>query len=146
VSGDAAVALADCEAIIEDAAELQWRQVHPNFVDEGVVSREAFRGTSDAPEEVSTIRESVATAEAAHHHYIGAQRRTSAGTWAVTIAEVETAGCRTVDDSACDLVDTPGHSYIDLRGRSRADKKVARASLATAATIRGRQFPPSPYP
>lgn len=135
--------LDDCEALVEAADELQWRQVHPNWVDGDLVSSQAFKGTSRAPDEVSTARAAKVTAADAFHHYTTELHLASAGTWAVTIAEVTSTACRTIEDGECDDVPTPGHSYIDMRELSKQQRKAARTELARLATIRRRQHPPA---
>jgi hypothetical protein len=133
--------LVDCELEIESSGELQWRQVHPRFVDVDVVSEQAFVGTSDDRERVSTARASKTTAANAHAYFVTVLGRSSAGTWAVSVAEIAGSLCRAVDDEACHDVETPAHSYIDLRGLSKPERRQARAELATAANARGRQHP-----
>lgn len=130
-----------CQLIVEDGDESQWRQIHPRFVDGDVISREAFVGTPGASDEVSTARASVTTSEAAYRHHREELGLESCGTWAVTVTEVGEAGCRVIDDAACEGVDTPGHSFLDMRGLSRAARRTARTELATRATTRGRMHP-----
>jgi hypothetical protein len=125
---------------LEDRDEDQWRQVHPRFVDGDVVSREAFAGTSSASDEVSTARGAIVSAAAAceyHRHSLGLA---SAGSWPVSIDQVDRSGARVIDDSGCDEIETPGHSFIDLRGMSKADRRKVRTALAAHATARGPSF------
>ena len=131
--------LRTCETVIGGGPELQWRQVHPTFLKRGIVSQEAFVGTPDDRDLVSTVRSSRRTASDAHAHYTEELGLASAGTWAVTVSEVEGVACRAVDDAACDDVAVPGHSYIDLRGLAKAAKKAARLELARLAQLRGPQ-------
>lgn len=134
--------LRDCELVIEDPPELQWRQVHPQWVDHGLVASDAFAGVEGSRATISTVRSMACSAAQAHRFYVESLGLLSAGTWAVTVSEVVEVLGRVVDDAACDDVDTPGHSFIDLRGLTRAQRRVARATLAARATSRGRQFPP----
>jgi hypothetical protein len=106
------------------------------------LARDAFVGTSDATREPSITRSSKVTAEVAHRHYVDVLNLESAGTWGVTVTEIGDANCRAVDDSACDEVVVPGHSFIDMRDLPKADAKSARARLATLATARGCQHGP----
>lgn len=134
-----AAELRTCETVVGVDAELQWRQVHPAFLNRGVVSQEAFVGTPDDRDQVSTVRSSRRTASEAHAHYTEELGLASAGTWAVTVSEVGGVACRVIDDAACDDVAVPGHSYIDLRGLTKAAKKAARLELARLAQLRGPQ-------
>lgn len=135
--------LQECEELIAVDEELQWRQVHPNYVDDGVVARDAFVGTDDATDEVSTVRSSVRTAAQAYDFYVTELALMSAGTWGVNGMEIATSACRAIDDGNCAGVETPGHSFIDMRGLGKKERKLARATLATAATHRGRAHPTS---
>jgi hypothetical protein len=136
--------LRNCEEAVEDSDELQWREVHPQWVANGVVARDAFVGVPASRAEVSTVRSSRRTAEQAHLYYVKDLGLKSAGTWAVAVAEVVKVSARVVDDAACDNVDTPGHSFIDLRNLTKPQQKAARVDLATRATSRGRQCPEAP--
>jgi hypothetical protein len=133
--------LRDCEFEIRDTAESQWRQVHPQFVDGDFVSSEAFVGVPGERDEVSTVRSALRSAAEAYEHYVGTLGLASAGCWATSVAEITEAGSRAVADHDCDHVETPGHSYIDMRGMTKAQKRITRAALAAAATGRGRQHP-----
>jgi hypothetical protein len=133
--------LRSCEKVVPDSDELQWREVHPQWVADGLIARDAFVGVHTSRAEVSTVRSSRRTAEQAHLHYVEHLGLQSAGTWAVAVGEVLEVDGRVVDDSACDDVDTPGHSFIDLRSLTRPQQKAARVHLAARATSRGRQYP-----
>ena len=131
----------DCKEVVDADGELQWRQVHPKFVDGGLVSRDAFVGTPAARGEVSTARSSIVTAADAYDFHRNTLSLESAGTWGVTVAEVGLTQCLVIDDSQCDGVDAPGHSYIDMTDLSRAESRKARSVLASLATDRGRRHP-----
>lgn len=133
--------LDECQSAVDDGDECQWRQVHPRFVDGTVVSREAFVGTPGASDEISTVRAAVATAEAAYRHHCEVLGLEASGTWAITVAEATQANCQIVDDAACDGVDTPGHSFVDMRALSKSARRTARTELAARATARGRMHP-----
>lgn len=129
-----------CESELQTGHGLQWRQVHPTQVSDGVVARDGFRGTDAAPAEVSTVQSALRTAEEAYDQHRAAGYKT-AGTWAVTIQEVLDARCRVIADDGCDDVETPGHSFVDMRDLTKAEQRVARVALAAIATERGLQHP-----
>lgn len=133
--------LRSCEVSLDDGSEALWRQVHPNFVSGELVSAEAFVGTKDARSEVSTVRSAARTAEQAFAHHTADLELSSAGSWAVTVDEVGAVSCQAIDDASCEGVETPGHSYIDMRALPKADRRLARVVMAARATNRGRQFP-----
>jgi hypothetical protein len=133
--------LAPCEEIVPNSAELQWRQVKPQYINtdgaDTLITDLAFQ---DDSHRVSTSRARLTNAESAYRFHVEAGLR-SAGTWAVTAEEIDAASCRCIDDHVCQWNDTPGHSYIDMRGlHGKAARRVARVELATRATARGCQF------
>lgn len=130
----------DCQSILDDPLEDQWRQIHPTFLDGDVVAREAFVGTPGATDEVSTARGALVSAASACTYHRHVLKLETAGSWPVTVSAVTEAGARVIDDSSCDGVDTPGHSFIDLRGLSKAERRRARSELAARATVRGPSY------
>jgi hypothetical protein len=132
--------LRECEELLESPEDLQWRQVNPRFVDGDLVSQEGFVGAGGLTAEVSTAQAVLVGAEQAYAEFVAAGFP-SAGVWAVSVDEVSQVGARAVGDADCEDVETEGHSYIDLRGLSKGERRQARAVLATLATTRGRQFP-----
>lgn len=138
------------EQLLTDHSETLWRQVHPNNVKGGilnnvafeeVVSPEALVGTPAARYEVSTSMASVVSAEDAYTHFI--KHHSSAGSYSVSVGDVESSLARAIDDSAkyTGEGDVVGHAYIDLRGLPRPLQRRARSILALAATRNGRMFP-----
>jgi hypothetical protein len=134
-----------CRVRVEDDDELQWRQVHPRYLEKRangpLVSRDAFVGTPAATREVSTARSSVVSAEEAYEYHRDQLGLKTEGAWAVSVREATSVGCPVVDDSECDGVNTPGHSFIDMRALNKSDARKARNELATRANERGRSFP-----
>mgnify|MGYP003381897935 CR=1 FL=1 len=156
VNADEWPELSQGEEILTDSNELLWRQVHPQRINGGVISSEAFEpGRSDA-KQLSCSRESKVSAREAFEHYTLTLEGKSAGVAAVSVEDVgsgapipgnesEVASLRAVDDTASGVVDLPpGHAYIDFRplGSARATKKAKQ--LAFLAHQRGGiQFPAS---
>lgn len=64
----------------------------------------------------------------------------TAGSWPVSVARVDEVEGRVIDDSACEGVETPGHSFIDLRGLSKSERRKARTELAAYVTARGPSY------
>lgn len=133
--------LTACQSLVDTDDELQWRQVHPNFVDGDVVAREAFVGTPGATDEVSTTRASAVSGEEAYRYHSEQLGLGSAGSWGIAADEVQAEQCRVVDDSDCQGVDTPGHSFIDMRSLTKSERRKARTKWASIATKRGRTYP-----
>jgi hypothetical protein len=132
--------LEDCQSVLEDGEEDQWRQVHPNFLDGDVVAREAFVGTPGATDEISTARAAVVSAAEACRHHRQTLKLETTGSWPVSVDAANSAGARVIDDSQCEGIATPGHSLIDMRGMTKSDRRKARTELAAHTTARGPSF------
>jgi len=74
------------------ASDLVYRQVHPSHAPEGVPSSQAFNPTPKDEGQLSVDDSRVFTAEESWDHFTRNLGFQSAGTWAVSIEEVETAG------------------------------------------------------
>lgn len=134
--------LEQCEEALDNAAEWYYRQIHPAYVDEGIVDVQAFAPSSQDDGKISGVRSSKQTAKGAYEDYPNA----SAGTWGVTLAQVLNAKGRLVDDSKCPVPShlpswPKGHSYLDQRINDRSIRKRLRDVLARDATKNGCQYP-----
>lgn len=136
-------ALESGEFVLDDTDELLWRQVHPQWVDGGVISSQAFKPNSGDGGQMSVSRESKQTAQGAFEFHTRDARLQSAGTWAVTLGEVHSQNYRAVDDSDSLLGATlsPGHAYIDTRIHGSSKQRKAAGALSRLATARGRIYP-----
>ena len=156
VDADGWPLLRDGESLLCEPGELLlWRQVNSNHISkDGIVDNLAFaevvdpvamRGTPAARDEVSMSRSDRLSAAEAYDDWIS-RGRPSHGTFGVSIEEVISAECRTVDDSARldPESDVPGHVYVDIRkhpDRPKQVKRRIRSMLAAYATKRLRQHP-----
>lgn len=133
------------EALLDDEDELLWRQVNPQFVQDGVPTSQAFRLSTDDRGRLSTARASKQTAAGAYDFHTRVGGLASAGTWAVSLAEVTEAGSRAVDDTASESPPPspvpPGHTYIDLRPYTGGVPRRIASVLSARAKTRGRQHP-----
>ncbi len=128
--------------MLTNAGEELLRQVHPIMCPDGEPARTAFTPTKKDEGKLSTLRERVGADEAYRRHVEGLQLQ-SAGTWAVTVGEVDGAGCTAVDDGE-DLA-VSDHASVDFTavGGRGAIERAAR-KLRDAAVARGPRFvPPS---
>lgn len=130
--------LEDGEMVLEDKVEVLWRQVHPNFLQDGVISSLAFRPFPRDAGMLSVRRESYGADRAYRDHvHVG---NVSAGTWGISVGEVLETGARAVDDSA--LPERPeAHAYVDYRYLSRKQTEAAAKRLRAVAMVRGRAYP-----
>lgn len=128
--------------VLVDADQELLRQVHPEQCPGGTPARTAFTPTKKHQYLLSTLRGEVGGQEA-HRRHVEESKLESAGTWALTVAEVTDAGCVAVDDAA--ESGTDDHVSVDFNvvgGRSA--KERAGRKLREAAVIRGPRFVPSP--
>ena len=149
--------LLSCEELLTDPAELYLRQVTAAHSDGDVVYAPAFKphvrpkGRQESTEEraerhkLSGARCSKLTPQGA---YAERQRiRPSAGTWGVSVTEVEAVYSRLVDDSGCPHPEggtwPTGHTYLDQRHDDADLLDQLRMTLAGAASRRKRLYPPS---
>lgn len=148
LEADEPPALCPGEEVVDDAAQVLWRQVHPDYIDEEIVGRGAFRGVSGDRERVSTSLDGLQTAEGAYRFHVERLQLVSAGTWSVTAGTVAQVGGTTVYDAESECAPDPcppGHANIDLRSLTEPARKQARARLAAEATDLGCGFrPPGP--
>ncbi len=110
------------ELLIDDS-EVLFRQVHPQWVRDGVPSSQAFVPTKKDEGMLSVTRGSLTTAEATYKHYTEALKMESAGTWGVTVGEAHVASLNSFDDEQDDI---PAHGFIDFRHLGRGPARASR--------------------
>jgi len=134
------------EIKLESSPELLWRQVNPQFVNNGQVTSQAFRPNSGDGNLISTCREEKQDARGAFEFYTTVLGRDSAGTWAVSVEQVVAVGARAFDDSESETAPQPcppGHTSIDVRPFGPGRVKAISTVLSRHANVRGRQYPES---
>lgn len=115
-------------------AELLFRQVHPKQAPPEGMSKEAFIPNPADAGRVSTHREAIGPGEAYRRH-TEEEGRESAGTWAVTVSEVDGVGARALDDAA--VMMKPDHASIDFNPLpTKGQWKKAARKLRDAAAAR----------
>lgn len=130
---------------LTDQAELLYRQVHPSWLKDGQPSSQAFKPTPKDDGRLSTARSALTTAEDAYLHHTGALDLQSAGTWAVSIAEVgnEPVALAAFGDPVDEPVPDPAHAFIEFPGDRKSIETKAKL-LRAAAGDRGRLHPIEP--
>ena len=110
------------------------RQVHPNFIQDGIITSQAFRPTPNDLGKLSCYDRDQITPEKSWEHYTQVLRRDSAGVVAVTVLEC----LRVCTQAYVDGVGYPEHAVIDYSNLS-SNSKVRDASkrLARKARFRG---------
>lgn len=134
------------EIEIEDSEELLWRQVNPQFLHNGQVTSQAFRPSPEDQGLLSTSRQYKQTAHGAFEFHVNVRRYESAGTWALSIGEVRSAGLRAIDDGESDTGPPapcpPGHTSIDFRPFGKSAIRKKSAGMSFHANLRGCMYRP----
>jgi hypothetical protein len=146
--------LAEVYEELLDGEELLYRQVHPRWFDEGVPSAQAFYPTRKDAGRLSIARGSLTDPASAFNHYTTARGFQSAGTWGVSVQEVnaapslvklppQTSGNNAVtlpSRLACreePLIDDPAHGFVDFRSLSNRACELIGKVLLSSAVARG---------
>lgn len=132
--------LRDCEEELTEPSELWLRQINPAYFDNGQVSEWGFKPTPADHGMPSGARSSKTTPEAAYNDRQEFKTGSTAGTWAVSVEEVERLGLRCIDDAACDPELPTGHTYADMRlliQGPKDDRNDVLLALAFHANKRG---------
>ena len=130
----------DQHELLTNQSEILYRQVHPNWVHDGIPSSQAFAPTKKDEGMLSVTRGSMTTAEATYKHYAEILKKASAGTWGLTVGEARDASLSSFDDPQ---EDTPAHGFIDFRHLGRGPTGKIGKLLMAKARDRGRLHPPS---
>lgn len=127
---------------LTDEAELLYRQVHPNWLTDGQPSSQAFKPTAKDDGKLSTARSTLTTPEGAYLHHTDALKLRSAGTWAVTVGEVEAepVPLAAYGDPVDEPIPDPAHAYIEYANDRKAIETKAKL-LRAKARERGRLHP-----
>ena len=103
------------EQEILDQEEKCYRNVHPDFIVDGKITKQAFHCTPSDCKRLSTARSSVVSPKEHYEDFRSFHHRT-AGVCAVIQKDIYDNQLRWVDDS-CNLGDSAprGHAFIDFR-------------------------------
>lgn len=124
---------------LHDEAELLFRQVHPNFIDDGEPSSQAFRPTTKDQGKLSVSRSSKTSPENAFRHHTETLKLKSGGSWAVSVGEALGVQLHSFDDP---LRENPAHAFVDFRQLSRRDAEARSKVLLAHARVRGCLYRP----
>jgi hypothetical protein len=125
---------------LDDPAELLFRQVHPNWIVDGIPSSQAFNPTKKDKGKLSIALGSKTDAEGAYRHHVEVLRFASVGTWAVTVGEASSAERPTIPDP---LENDPAHGFVDFRGLTRGAAEKPAKILLARSNARGCLYSPS---
>jgi hypothetical protein len=110
------------------------RQIHPNFVQNGRPTSQAFRPTPKDEEKLSAYDGDQITAEASFQHYTTMRNLASIGAMGLTVAECLAESLPSRPDP---LPDCPEHSVVDFAGFTDKDCHRKSKKLQAKAMERG---------
>jgi len=125
-------------APLTEPQELLHRQVHPEWINDGRVSSQAFHPTRKDAGKLSVSRGSLVSAKEAYLRHTRKEYR-SAGTWSVSVGECSAVGVRAYADpigkeDPRQLPEDDAHAVADFANvgggsavRKAADKLVSKA-------------------
>ena len=113
---------------------LHLRQIHPNFIDQGQVSSQAFTPFPKDEGKLSVYDGDQISPVAAYTHYTEVLQFQSDGVWAVTGSEITSMGL--VSESA-PLENFVEHALIDFNPHSQKTARKLAKKLRDIAVERG---------
>ncbi|MCS1407242.1 MAG: hypothetical protein M2R45_00399 [Verrucomicrobia subdivision 3 bacterium] len=115
---------------------LLLRQIHPNWIQDDVITSQAFTPTPKDSQELSVYDGDQITPEQSWNHYTDTLKNVSAGVVAVAVSECKGAGTTARPDPE----PFPQHAVIDFGSLSRSKTKKIGKILAKHARERGWQY------
>ena len=116
---------------------LLYRQVHPNWIEDDLLTSQTFAPTPKDELRLSVYDGDGVSASSSWVHYTS-QGLLSSGVVAVTLEECECLGLRVIPDPR---PGSPHHALIDFTGLSGGQRKRRAQRLTAAAEERGWLFP-----
>lgn len=132
------------EVELTDLPELVWRNANPDWIDNGILSSQAFRPFNKDDPMLSSARENKVTAEAHFKEFTEVLENQSVGIWAISVNEIQDMGLRAIYDAESDTAPSPcpvGHTSIDFREIGNSGRRKISSKLRDRAQSRGRQHP-----
>jgi hypothetical protein len=129
---------------LEDKAETLLRQVHPNFIEEGVPSSQTFQPSPKDKDRLSVDRQSLVTPADSYAAFLSTGFK-SAAVYGITVVEFEAENISCHADPIAPVGKAPGnsaHALADYSGHSKSQQKVVAKRLKRKALARGCLFTP----
>jgi len=124
---------------VDNPDEIQFRQIHPDWIQDDEPSRQAFIPTKKDDGKLSLARSILTSAEKAFQNYIALGLRSSA-VYGLSVSEFEEEPAP-IKCYASPLSNNPHHSHADFSGLSKSQKKIKSQELRRLAINRGKIFP-----
>lgn len=121
-----------------NAETLLLRQIHPNFVQDGRPTSQAFRPTPKDENQLSVYNGARITAPASWHHYTETLKFESAGVMALSHAEFVNEQLNVIEDGD----PFPEHCSVDFSGLRESEIRKKSKKLAAYAKHRNWLFQP----
>lgn len=116
------------------------RQVHPNFMKNGLLTSQAFFPFPKDKGALSVYDSDQIDAQAAYEHYTKTLQRQSHGVWGVSCGEVAQTGLTSAPDP---LQDFPCHALIHFGAATSKECRKLAKRLKDFAEMRGCLFSPA---
>ncbi len=126
-----------------DSAEVLFRQVHPELIQDGNPASSGFRPKVSDENLLSVDRSALTSAEAAHALYT-MSGRLSAAVYGISVAEFDTqnVSCRGNPTSKTEAAEeNPAHAVADFTAHGSSKQKTIGQKLKKAALARGLLYP-----
>ncbi len=114
---------------LTDPEELLHRQIHPDWIQAGRPSSQAFRPTPKDAGLLSVSRGSLTTAAAAYKLHTEQRGLKSAGVWSIRVQDCDDAELEAFGDPLPEPVLDPAHAVIDFRALKDKDARVKSQQL-----------------
>jgi hypothetical protein len=127
-----------------DEGEILFRQIHPEFMDNGEPTSQGFGPTAKDEGKLSVDRSAITDPKSSYELYIKSGLR-SAGVYGITVGEcrAESLTCHPEPAEKIDQrPENPAHSFVDFRRFSVSQQKNKAKRLKRAAIARGKLHPP----
>lgn len=130
---------------LADQDELLWRNAHPDWIENGKLTSQAFRPTPKDQNKLSSARASKVSVENNFKEFTGDFGLASIGVWAVSVGEAGAEDIQAIYDEHSPSTPTPcltGHTSLDFAEISNNRAKRIGSRLRDQAEKRGVQYPP----
>lgn len=124
---------------LTDQAEVLFRQIHPDLMQDGEPASSSFRPKDADKDMLSVDRSALTTASDAHALYTNNGHR-SAAVYGLTVAEFEGFGISCEDDPLEETEEStanPAHALASFAGYGRSKQKTLGKRLKKFAVARG---------
>lgn len=129
-------------ALITDATQMMYRQMHPNWIVNSRVSSMAFRPSAKDNKKLSVRTSAKTTAEGAYKFQVETLGLKSLGSWGISIEEVFKIEMKCFESPITTVPQDPSHCHIDFAGLSNRETQDKADKLANYARARGALYTP----